>query len=478
MSSHKEAPAIAEDPSADNTDLYAFVSPDSPDTVTLIANFVPLEDPAGGPNFSVFGDSVQYQIKVDNDGDGVEDVVFGFHFSTTYAYPNSFLYNIGPITTLDSANLNRRQTYSVTVTNVAAGTTTTLGSGLKCPPCNIGPASTPKYAALATAATYDLGGGHKVFAGQRAEGFYVDLGAIFDLGDLRPFQNLHILTNMPKTKGINATKYKNVHTIAIQVPKSTLTSDGGNPTDPTKPGSTIGVWANTRRNRVRMYDFNGDGSIQDTGPLVQVSRLGNPLINEVIIPIGKKDYWNSQQPSNDSQFASNYANPELSTLLPVLYPNAFPNLKKLNDSKKPRADIEAILLTGLPAGIIPGFQNFTGTVQADQLRLNMAIPPAKKPSNLGLLGADAAGFPNGRRVFDDVTTIELRALAGATYALVDKTFTPDAAAGAITQGINSSNSDLTASNTVHYLSSFPYLGTPHAGYDVPNDNEPAPVTVY
>ncbi len=148
-------------------------------------------------------------------------------------------------------------------------------------------------------------------------------------------------------------------------------------------------------------------------------------------------------------------------------------------SGKPRADIEAIFLTGIPAGLITGFQNYTGPVQADQLRLNMAIPPTtKSPSNLGLLGMDAAGFPNGRRVFDDVTTIELRALAGVTYALVDKTYVPDKAAGAVTQGITSSSTDLTASNTVHYQSTFPYLGTPHAGYDVPNDNEPAPVTRY
>ncbi len=477
MSSHREAPAISEDPAADNTDVYAFVSPDAPDKVTLIANFVPLEDPAGGPNFYVFGDSVFYEIHVDNDGDGVAEVTYGFAFSTTYAYPNSFLYNVGPIRSITSANLNRRQSYSVTRTTGAG--TTRLASGLACPPCNIGPASTPDYDDLAGEAIHDLGGGRKVFAGQRAEGFYVDLGAIFDLGDLRPFQNLHILTRMPATTGINATKYKNVHSIALQVLKSDLTASGTVPTDPTNPRSTIGVWATASRNRTRIYDFNSDGEIQDTGPFVQVSRLGNPLVNEVIIPVAKKDYWNSQQPVNDSQFAPNFAHPELATLLPTLYPGVFPHLKDLNMSGKPRADIEAIFLTGIPAGLITGFQNYTGPVQADQLRLNMAIPPTtKSPSNLGLLGMDAAGFPNGRRVFDDVTTIELRALAGVTYALVDKTYVPDKAAGAVTQGITSSSTDLTASNTVHYQSTFPYLGTPHAGYDVPNDNEPAPVTRY
>ncbi|MBJ7596416.1 MAG: DUF4331 domain-containing protein [Candidatus Dormibacteraeota bacterium] len=475
MSSHREAPAISEDPVADNTDVYAFVSPDKPSTVTLIANFVPLEDPAGGPNFFVFGDSVLYQIHVDNDGDGLAEVTYGFSFSTTYAYPNSFLYNVGPITSISSPNLNRRQVYTVTRTTDAG--TVTLGSGLACPPCNIGPASTPDYDDLAGEAVHNLGGGRTVFAGQRAEGFYVDLGAIFDLGDLRPFQSLHIATHMPNSQGINATKYKNVHSIALQVPKTDLTAGGSAPADPTKTSSTVGVWATASRQMSRMYEANG--TILDTGGRVQVSRLGNPLVNEVLIPVGKKDYWNSQQPVNESQFAQYFAHPELASLLPGLYPGVFPHLNALNKSGKPRADIEAIFLTGIPAGLIPGFQNYTGSVQAEQLRLNMAIPPTtSKPSNLGLLGMDPAGFPNGRRVFDDVTTIELRALAGVTYALVDKSYVPDKAAGEITQGINSSNTDLTADNTVHYRSAFPYLGHPHAGFDVPNDNEPAPVTRY
>ena len=181
MSSHKEAPGISNDPAADNTDVYAFVSPDSPDTVTLIANFVPLEDPAGGPNFFEFGDDVLYEICVDNNGDGVPDVTYQFNFTTTLQNPNTFLYNTGPITSLTDPHWNRRQTYSVT--RVVGGNSTTLGSGLACPPCNIGPASTPNYhTALANPAVHTLSTNHTVFAGQRAEGFYVDLGAIFDLG--------------------------------------------------------------------------------------------------------------------------------------------------------------------------------------------------------------------------------------------------------------------------------------------------------
>jgi Domain of unknown function (DUF4331) len=278
---------------------------------------------------------------------------------------------------------------------------------------------------------------------------------------------------MPASGGINATKAKNIHTIAIQVPKSHLTMGNKNPTDPKDVKSTIGVWASAKRQQSRVYD--SDGSVHHNGPWVQVSRQGHPLVNEVLIAVGDKDFWNSQRPFRDKQFERYVTHPELAGLLPVLYPGVFPNLDALTKSGKPRADLAAILLTGIPAGIVDGFQNFTGPVEADQLRLNLAIPPTTdKPSNLGLIGMDPAGYPNGRRVFDDVTTIELRAIAGATYPLIDPTYKPDAAAGAITQGLTSSNTDVTAENTVNYLSEFPYLGTPHGGYQNPGDNTPAP----
>ena len=230
MSSHKEAPGISNDAAADNTDVYAFVSPDKPDFVTLIANFVPLEDPAGGPNFFEFGDDVLYEIHIDNNGDSVADITYQFTFTTTYQNPDTFLYNTGPIDSLTSANWNRRQ--FATVTRVAGATTTPLGANLACPPCNIGPGSTPNYAALATAAIHPLPNGGSVFTGQRAEGFYVDIGAIFDLGILRPFQNLH-LTHMPAAPGLNTLLAKNIHSIAIQVPKTDLTLGGVTP--PTRP---------------------------------------------------------------------------------------------------------------------------------------------------------------------------------------------------------------------------------------------------
>ena len=189
MSSHREAPEIAKDPVADSTDVYAFVSPDRPGTVTLIANYIPLQGPAGGPNFYEFGDDVLYQIHIDNSGDGRADISYQLRFHTRLRDANTFLYNTGPIESLGSPNWNRRQFY--TLTRVDRGREKVLGRNLACPPCNIGPLSTPHYAALAGEAVHDLPGGVKVFAGQRAEGFYVDLGSIFDLANLRPFEQLH-----------------------------------------------------------------------------------------------------------------------------------------------------------------------------------------------------------------------------------------------------------------------------------------------
>ena len=462
MSSHREAPEITKDPVADSTDVYAFVSPDRPDTVTLIANYIPLEGPAGGPNFYAFGDDVLYEIHVDNNADARADVTYQFRFRTELRNPDTFLYNTGPILSLDSPNWNRRQTY--TVTRVSHGKSQVLASGLTTPPCNIGPLSTPDYVTLANAAIHSLPGGIKVFAGQRAEGFYVDLGAIFDLGDLRPFEQLHAQYGLgaftKPAPGVNATAQLNVHSIAIQVPTSQLLW-GGKHGKPADSGSVIGVYTSASRQKVSLWDADAGKGIC-SGPWHQVSRLGNPLFNEVLVGIGHKDRWNALPPYEDKRFLGGVAHPELAALLPALYPGVFPNLDALNKSGQARADLEAILLTGIPSGIIAGFQNNTGPVLADLLRLNTAIPPSASPSQLGLLGGDLAGFPNGRRVFDDVVTIELRAIAGVTVPLVDKTFTPDAAASAVTDGLDAS------SVPSGYLSSFPYLGTPYSGFSTPS----------
>lgn len=455
MSSHREAPEITKDPVADSTDVYAFVSPDAPGTVTLIANYIPLQGPAGGPNFYSFGDEVLYEIHVDNNGDARPDVTYQFRFRTVLGDPDTFLYNTGPITSLDSPNWNSKQSY--TVSRVQNGQTQVLASGLSCPPCNIGPLSTPNYPKLAEKAVHKIPGGIKVFAGQRAEGFYVDLGAVFDLGDLRPFEHLHAQYGMHvfsgSAPGVNATAQLNVHSIAIQVPTSHLASSR-------RP--VIGVWTSASRQTAQVWDAH-QGKKVHSGPFYQVSRLANPLFNEVLVPLGKKDQWNSLPPSDDKRFASGVTSPELARLLPALYPGVFPNLDKLNKAGKPRADLAAILLTGIPTGVVPGFTNYTGSVQADLMRLNTSVPASTSPNPLGIIGGDLAGFPNGRRVFDDVVSVELRAIAGATVPLVDKTFTPDAAAGQVTDGLTH------RSVPAGFLDWFPYLGTPYSGFETPGE---------
>jgi Domain of unknown function (DUF4331) len=461
MSSHREAPAISQDPVADNADTYAFVSPDDPKSVTIITNYVPLEGPPGGPNFFEFGDDVLYSIFIDNDGDALPDITYQFRFRTTYQNENTFLYNTGPIGSLTDPNWNKRQLYSVHVihshhneNHERDGLGDLLGDNLACPPCNIGPRSTPDYDDLAAAAVHHIARETTVFAGQRNDGFFVDLGAIFDLGDIRPIQNLHLIPT-PAAPSVDPLQTLNIHTIAIKVPIWRLTKDGSVPSDPASLKSVLGIWGGASRRKVQIRDGNGT---RGSGPWVQVSRLGNPLFNEVIVPVGDKDRWNALDPSSDSSFEKYVNQPELARLLPVLYPGAFPNLAAYT---KDRADLHAILLTGIPGGIVPGFQNFTTRKPSDMLRLNVAIPPTtSKPNALGVVGGDLAGYPNGRRVFDDVVSIELKAVAGATIPLVDPSYTPDAAVGAV--------SSYLTPGADRYQSSFPYLGSPHDGFDTPS----------
>ena len=467
MSSHREAPEISKDPVADNTDVYAFVDPVDPTKVTLIANYIPFEEPAGGPNFFQFGDDVLYEIKIDNDGDARADLIYQFRFNTSITNPATFLYNTGPITSLTSPSWNLRQSYSVTRVVVGHNDEDdddvrerrVLGADLASPPVRIGPRSTPDYPALANAAIHSLPSGVTVFAGQRDEGFFVDVGSIFDLGALRPFGNLHLIP-LPAMAGKDGTKGFNVHTIALQVPKTELTRGNSVPLNVMDPKSVIGVWATASRQRGKMHD---DGGSSSAGSWVQVSRLGNPLINEVIIPMAKKDGWNGREPRRDADFLAYYRDPELQNLLPVLYPGVFPNLAALLSqpaSTRSRDDLVAILGTGIPSGVISGFQNFTGPRVADMLRLNLAIAPASTPSAFGLLGGDTAGFPNGRRVADNVVAIELRAVAGGTLPLVRPSFTADGAAALLTDG---------TANDLPYLTTFPYLAHPHEGYEHSHD---------
>jgi hypothetical protein len=448
MSSHREAPEMSKDPVADSTDVYAFVSPDRPSTVTLIANYIPFQAPDGGPNFYEFGDDVAYDINISNQGKAEADVVYRFHFRTEVRDPKTFLYNTGQITSIHDKTWNRPQFYSVT--RIKNGHRKVLAHRLACPPVNVGPRSTPNYADLADQAVHKVGR-RKVFAGQRADAFHVDLGSVFDLGALRPVQNLHLIP-MAAAAGRNSLQAFNVHSIVLQVPISEISRHGDVPTRPGAPGAVVGVWASASRRKSRMFDKR-QGRYVGHGPWEQVSRLGNPLFNEVITPMALKDGWNADHPKGDSEYAKFVNHPELARLLPVLYPGVFPHLAAYH---KARADLHAILLTGIPKGVVPSFQNFTGTVESDMLRLNLAIPPASSPNSLGVVGGDLAGFPNGRRVGDDVTTIELRAIAGLTIPLVDPSYTPDGAASVVSDGTSDTNGGTTET--------FPYLGNPGGGF--------------
>ena len=252
MSSHREAPEIAKDPAADSTDTYAFVSPDSPGTVTIIANFIPLQKPDGGPNFYEFAPDVVYDIRICNMGSGFADIVYTFNFDTVVRNPESFLYNTGQIKEITDTTWNRPQFY--TLTRTENGTTRTLGMKLAVPPVNVGKRSTPDYAHLADQAVHTIGG-RKVFAGQRADAFHVDLGSVFDLGGLRPFNQAHLIP-LAKMDGINSVQSFNVHTIAIQVPISEVTRKGNVPTDVMSPDSVIGVWSTARRRTSRILDMS------------------------------------------------------------------------------------------------------------------------------------------------------------------------------------------------------------------------------
>ena len=390
-SSHREAPLISEDPSADNTDLYAFRSPDKPDMLTILSNFIPGEDPAAGPNYYTFSPTARYDIYVDRNGDGKPDVSYYFRFKR----------NTGPFFLGDTV-----QPY--TVTRVADGKATVVANA-STPPDNIGPRSTPDYHSLAAKAVSPLAGGGQVFAGQRDDPFFADVGDIFDLLAIR--------------KGTGSTGGGKdflagyaVHTIALQIPISQLDTKS----------HTIGIWSAADRPRASV---KGKGH----GEWVQVSRLGNPLINEVVIPTGLKDHWNATSPSQDAQFEKYYTTPILAAVINKLY--------KLGVPETNRDDLVAVLLTGIPN------VTFTGSTLADELRINLAVPitPAGKVSRLGVLGGDNQGWPNGRRLSDDVVDIAEQAVGG------------------FLKGTKLPLGDGVDNGDTAQMSSFPYVADPQSG---------------
>lgn len=553
-SSHREAPLISRDPLADNTDVYAFRSPDDPTTVTIIANFIPFESPEGGPNYYNFGPNVRYEIHIKNRADTPgDDITYRFTFAQTNQDPTTF-FNIR----LGQQNL--KTTY-ICEKKIGAGAFVTVVSNGVVPPNNIGPRSIENatvglgtnYAALMTAAIATTGAGEKVFCGPVDDPFFVDLGGVFDVGNFRPEGN-----TVNPTK--DAVTRFNCHTIAIKVPINLLQKDGktvamaANILD---ADFVIGVWASASRQQLKT--LNTAGAEVFTGPFVQVSRLGMPLTNEAVIPIGMKDKWNALSPysNNDLQFAEYFKNPELGLYMAEPLPNYFgaavPALNALRvqtkslgafdfrngkqglwplkgnpalvgtaldpatygnillpDDHSPRAvDILPIFFTGVPnlvpyqlatgkAGnpLAPGkpfINNFLPTL-GDMLRLNMAVPPTPRNSpdfsSLGIVNAavlgltdprfngnanlemipNMDGFPNGRRLEDDVTTIELQAVSGIALAAIGlwyDDYYPGITASPVTTNlvrVLSFTSGPTKNDTT-LKASFPYVQTPWRGFD-------------
>ena len=455
-SSHAEAPLISMDRYADNTDVYAFRSTETGrgGFVTLVANFIPFQDPSGGPQFFRFDDTVLYEIKVDNTGDGVADVTFQFQFTTQTVNGETVLgmhavNQDAVISSLTDLDYNMPQTYTVTrVDTVGKRGRTVIGSGLRTPPSNIGPRVTPDYEAnLGSQAVYNLTGGGRAFAGQRDEGFYIDVGA--------PFDALNF-TSIGTSGGIHTTQGYNISTIAIEVPIQSLTRSGSLPSGPTADDAVIGVWSTTSRRSTRV--INPSQTVNE-GPWRQISRLGNPLVNEVVIPLKLKDAFNSLEPTGDAVAVPYVLDPELARLMQLVF--------GINIPPAPRNDLAQIFALGIPVNAVTG-PNYTTVIAGtngphEYVRLNVAIPPSSNPSRLGLLGGDPAGFPNGRRVGDDVVDIALRAMAGGTP------FTP-----ATNVAPNNTLGDGVSQNDVPYLDHFPYLGVPNPGNTPRTANFPAP----
>ena len=500
-SSHREAPLIALDPTADNTDLYAFVSPDRPNTVTLLANFIPLEEPAGGPNFAKFDDNVLYQIRLDNNGDGKLDLALQFRFNTVVGNGDTFLYNTNTIDSLNDPDWNVKQFYTAQALvrqgdpNNPTFATFPLGTNLPTPPVNIGPRSTPNYEtnlAEPSISTTSTGFGDiKMFAGQRDEGFYVDLGSAFDLLGLRPFNPAHVAP-LPTSNGVDATAGYNVHTIAIQIPVQLLTNNGQIPTGPNDPNGIIGFYSTASRPGTRVLNTNG--TVTNTGDCsvgtapsascVQVSRIANPLVNELFIPMGTssttpendKDAFNASLPGSDAvrrdYIQGTTARPvEPVNLINLLYPAV------IDAPTSGRVDLVRVFLTGVPGlnrypfMVDPGDPTApAGSAPAELLRLNTGIPATSPSSSgysrLGVIAGDLGGYPNGRRVGDDVVDVTLRVGAGVLLGNMcgnaDGTGTQNC-----NQAPNNQLGDGVTQNDKPYRTTFPYLASPWQGYSNP-----------
>jgi hypothetical protein len=415
-SSHSEAPGIGLIPKMDCTDVYAFVSPDKPDTVTFIAAYIPLEVPASGPNWNRFDDDGVYEINIINTLDDVsqDDIIYRFTFNTAVKAPDQILSYLPGSLALEQ---------SFTLTEIRGGTRRVLGSGNVVPPPNVGPKTTPNYSGLSQNGVYQFGD-VRVFAGVRDDPFFIDLAAIFDAATIR---------KLPGNTGggVDTIAGFNVHIIAVQVPITAVTKNGTRPTDPNDVNAVLGVYsyAYLPKNKIQ-----GPKGPTYNGPLVQVSRLGMPLVNELVIPLKDKEKWNSSKLKNDVQFLNYVLDPTLPKILNSLYGISIP--------PAPRNDLVSVFLTG-----VSGLNQAPNTAPAELLRLNVAIPPSARPNRLGVIGGDLAGFPNGRRLADDVVDIALRVVAGVLV-------------NGFNVAPNNQLGDGVDGNDVSFTSTFPYLGIP------------------
>ena len=489
--SHREAPFIAQDPTADNTDVYAFVSYDAANLaraaddrkVTLILNVGPGQDPGDGPNYFGFGDAVGYRINIDNDADGkAEDIVYEFRFKSenrpiggpgglTSPVPllgNPHITALGGllqgITALDgpgSEGLTRRQTY--TVTEIRGGQRTTLFAGrtLVAVPSNVGPSTMPNYEALAAKGIYtDTATGIRVFAGVRAETFYIDLGATFDSLNFRRY--LPALTAAEDADnvnpfGINRFSGFNVSTIAIELPIRRVTVDGAPASTTAHP--VIGMYASTTRPKVTV--LRGTDDSVDSAARVQVSRMANPLVNELIINTPRKDDWNAAEPENEGQFQALYKNPVIATALSLVF--NVPIVPIDGSPANARTDLMSILLKYPGQPLAAGN---CGTPCSELLRLDLRVPPtpADNQQRLGAaLTSDKAGWPNGRRPNDDVTDIAVRVVGGTNYIAARVGDGVNFLAGAPGAGLPQGPGNLLGTNARGIAKEFPFLPTPYDG---------------
>ncbi|MDF9816212.1 DUF4331 domain-containing protein [Streptomyces sp. SPB162] len=436
-SSHREAPLIAADPQVDNTDVYAFTSPDKgkSDTVTLTANWIPFQEPNGGPNFYPFAADAHYDINIDSQGTGKPDLTYRWTFTNEDRRgEKTFLYNNGVVNNLTDKTLLFRQHYCLQEIRAGHKPVTLVADGIATP-SNVGKASMPNYGKLRNQATKKLPGGGQTVATQAADPFFLDL-RVFDL----------LYGANLSEAGHNTLNGYNVNTLSIQVPKSKLAYKGN-----AKRNPVIGVWSSTERRTMQL----SPGKQTPTGKYVQVSRLGNPLVNEVVVPAGLKDAFNALPPSEDHnqpKVVAKVLDPELPKLIQGIYGIPAP--------ATPRKDLQEIFLTGIakaangPLAVDLNSQlmnkdiNWKRFVPAEELRLNMSTPVTAKPDRLGVLNGDFQGFPNGRRMGDDVIDIAIQVLEGATPGHLIQAL----AAG---DGVNGPGKA--------YGTTFPYVALPYTG---------------